>query len=523
MITLARLALLAVLLGCLATPAVAQPRTFPEGLPVDPQLGPPPVADSETFALEGRGRTARGIGLQVDTGNRQQVIDLYNNLFVPALATPNNWNGSTSPCNAGTVSSAYRTATLQVLNYVRAMTGLPADLTDLSGASDLAAQAALMMKANGELDHSPPSDWDCYTSGGATAASKSNLAGGAAGPVAAWLYVVDPGDGNYFVGHRRWILYPPFVAFGRGDTDVTNALWVLPTTQYPTWGTRPSTPQWVAWPPAGFVPYQIVPPRWSIARNPSTSFSQATVTMTVNGNPVAENVRQVVTGYGDGTLVWEPTGITMGAGMADSVVSVTVSSIGGTPTSVTYQVTIIDPAIPPGPTATPTRTPTRTPTPTPTATPTRTSTPTPTRTPTRTPTPSRTPTPTVSPTPTVTPTLGPEPFDADGNQATEALADGMLILRHLFGFGGANLTNGALGAGCTRCGAAAISSYLNWLGMLLDVDDNDDLDPFTDGMLVTRYLFGFRGQKLIEDAVGQGCSRCSPAAIENYLEEMTSP
>ena len=63
------------------------------------------------------------------------MVDLYNGVFAPALTVPGNWNGSTSPCNAGTVSSAYRAATVQVLNYFRAMTGLPADLTELTGAS----------------------------------------------------------------------------------------------------------------------------------------------------------------------------------------------------------------------------------------------------------------------------------------------------------------------------------------------------------------------------------------------------
>ena len=96
------------------------------------------------------------------------------------------------------------------------------------------------------------------------------------------------------------------------------------------------------------------------------------------------------------------------------------------------------------------------------------------------------------------------------------------MLRHLFGFEGAGLTNGALGEGCTRCGAAAITTYLDGLGMLLDIDSNEALDPYSDGMLITRYLFGFRGAPLIEGAVGENCSRCSARSIEDYLEKMIS-
>lgn len=54
-------------------------------------------------------------------------------------------------------------------------------------------------------------------------------------------------------------------------------------------------------------------------------------------------------------------------------------------------------------------------------------------------------------------------LDVDGNGATDALTDGLLVLRFLFGFNGATLTTGAVGAGCTRCDAAAIVPYLESL------------------------------------------------------------
>ena len=158
---------------------------------------------------------------------------------------------------------------------------------------------------------------------------------------------------------------------------------------------------------------------------------------------------------------------------------------------------------------------------TPTATPTPTRTPTPTPappTPTRTQTPTRTPTPSITPTPSTTPTLGPHPLDADGNQSTNALEDGLLVVRYLFGFHGAQLTTGVVGQGCTRCDTGSILSYLSWLGSILDVDANGVRDPLTDGVLVARYLFGFRA-RLWSRAVGEGCSRCTAGAIESYLSD----
>ncbi len=52
-------------------------------------------------------------------------------------------------------------------------------------------------------------------------------------------------------------------------------------------------------------------------------------------------------------------------------------------------------------------------------------------------------------------------LDVDGDGSLTALTDGLLVLRYAFGFRGATLINGAVNlAGCTRCDAAAIESYL---------------------------------------------------------------
>ena len=42
----------------------------------------------------------------------------------------------------------------------------------------------------------------------------------------------------------------------------------------------------------------------------------------------------------------------------------------------------------------------------------------------------------------------------------KAIEDGLLIIRYLFGFRGATLIGGAVPADCTRCSATAIESYL---------------------------------------------------------------
>jgi hypothetical protein len=51
-------------------------------------------------------------------------------------------------------------------------------------------------------------------------------------------------------------------------------------------------------------------------------------------------------------------------------------------------------------------------------------------------------------------------FDIDGNGVKTALTDGLLLLRYLFGFRGNTLVNGAVGTLCTRCEAPAIEAHI---------------------------------------------------------------
>jgi hypothetical protein len=52
-------------------------------------------------------------------------------------------------------------------------------------------------------------------------------------------------------------------------------------------------------------------------------------------------------------------------------------------------------------------------------------------------------------------------LDFDGNGALDALTDGMLLLRSLFGMTGAAVTTGTTGQGATRTTWAQIQGYLN--------------------------------------------------------------
>jgi hypothetical protein len=54
----------------------------------------------------------------------------------------------------------------------------------------------------------------------------------------------------------------------------------------------------------------------------------------------------------------------------------------------------------------------------------------------------------------------------------------------------------------------------------LDVDGNGAVNALTDGLLLIRYMFGFRDGALIDGAVADDCRRCTSAEIEAYIERV---
>lgn len=112
-------------------------------------------------------------------------------------------------------------------------------------------------------------------------------------------------------------------------------------------------------------------------------------------------------------------------------------------------------------------------------------------------------------------------LDVDANGEILALSDGLLSLRYLFGFRGDALINQALGADATRITAAELELYFNDNLASFDIDGNGETIPLTDGLLFLRYLFGFRGDALINQAIGPNASRTTALDIESYIQNVT--
>ena len=114
--------------------------------------------------------------------------------------------------------------------------------------------------------------------------------------------------------------------------------------------------------------------------------------------------------------------------------------------------------------------------------------------------------------------LCPFSFDVDESQAAQPLTDGLLVIRHLFGFSGDALTAGAVAGLAGRAASEDITVFLTDADAELDIDGNGKSEPLTDGLLLIRYLFGFSGEALISGAIGSGAERNTAAAVEAYIE-----
>jgi uncharacterized protein YkwD len=322
--------------------------TFPAAALEPPELAPAPYLPeaARTFSGAPRPKQLQRKTIAINASSRRQVVTAYQSIYLPALQISSGWTGALTGCQAGVTSADYAQATLTMVNYYRAMVGLPGDVVLDATVTAKCQQSALMMLAQGSLSHTPPTSWACYTAGGAEAAGKSNIALGSAGPSSIALYMNDFGSGNTAVGHRRWILYPPQIQMGTGSVTGTNGfyhgandLWVIGT-----FGTPPASPAWTAWPPAGYVPYNLVYARWSFSRA-NANFSNATIKLWRDGAPVSVTKLAVANGYGDNTLVWEPANMPLSKPAEDILFHIEIDNalVSGATTSWSYDVIAIDP------------------------------------------------------------------------------------------------------------------------------------------------------------------------------------
>jgi polyhydroxybutyrate depolymerase len=114
-----------------------------------------------------------------------------------------------------------------------------------------------------------------------------------------------------------------------------------------------------------------------------------------------------------------------------------------------------------------------------------------------------------------------EDWDIDGDGRADALTDGLLFLRYAFGLTGDALIGGVVASDAQYTTASDIEQELATVYTSSgDIDGNGEVDALTDGLLLLRYLFGLDGDTLTAGVIGNGATLTDSAALETYLSTL---
>lgn len=220
------------------------------------------------------------------------------------------WRAGATACEPGSLPDATRAGAVRLTNAFRWLAGLEPVREDAAQAA--AAQAcAVLVERNGQLDHTPPMTWTCWSALGYEGTSRSNISGvrgftmTVRDAITGWID--DSRDLSRTLGHRRWMLFPTLSTVGYGQASGYACLHILGA------NSNPRARSWVAWPNAGPTPMAAMSRIWSFS-SPSLGVGAATrVEVTRNGAAVPVTAQARSGSYGDPTVSWDMPEITASA------------------------------------------------------------------------------------------------------------------------------------------------------------------------------------------------------------------
>lgn len=107
-------------------------------------------------------------------------------------------------------------------------------------------------------------------------------------------------------------------------------------------------------------------------------------------------------------------------------------------------------------------------------------------------------------------------WDFDGNGQVDALTDGLMLLRYTFGLTGETLTKGVISPDSPYSANQVEQEVIKAL-IIADIDKDGQVDALTDGLMLLRYLFGLTGDALVSGVISYGAERSSANDIEAYI------
>ena len=109
-------------------------------------------------------------------------------------------------------------------------------------------------------------------------------------------------------------------------------------------------------------------------------------------------------------------------------------------------------------------------------------------------------------------------WDIDDDGRADALTDGLLFLRYAFELRGDALISGLISSNSEYTTASDVERELALLyDASGDIDGDGNVDALTDGLLLLRYLFGLSGETLTVGVVANGATRTSSSDLEGFI------
>lgn len=238
-----------------------------------------------------------------------ELTKLYKEYYLASNVDSIEWK-SKGGCDAGTIPLSIEQLAEKRINFFRLVNHLP--LVKVTAAKRAEAQAAaFIISKNNALSHDIPTSWKCYSKAAADGAKNSclGLPNFRYLPQTAFItgFISDPGDGNYFVGHRRWLLNSRATEFSIGATKNSLAVYCTNNLKEDTLKNP-----FIAYPWNGYVPVNLIFSKWSFSIPDGNEVDFSKAKLVVKNKKGVSLPLQALTEnqfFPDKTITWKIVGL----------------------------------------------------------------------------------------------------------------------------------------------------------------------------------------------------------------------
>lgn len=243
--------------------------------------------------------------------SKEKIIELYKTLYLSSEIDSIVWKEKNKKCDCGTIDNSIYKEAENRINFFRLVNGLYCVKNNTKFNAD-AQCAAMLIKTNKLLTHTPEKNLKCYSESAYNGCSKSCLSFSDFKNFSSTSFVtgfiLDYGDENFAVGHRKWLLYSKLAEFGYGATNNTEAIFVVDGVSNDSL----LAPEYIAYPWNGFVPVNLIFPKWSFSIPDSkvVDYSNAIILLTdADGKKIEIQKLKEEKNKLDHTIVWTVLGL----------------------------------------------------------------------------------------------------------------------------------------------------------------------------------------------------------------------